>query len=122
MSCYEKGAKFERSLVQKFQDKGFIALRSAGSGTIKFIIPDVVAVKKNKIIFIECKSTSKDRISLKKTILSLKKILPISKAEIFLAIKFPRKEERFYKLKEILNKENYTISINEPYLTFEDII
>jgi Holliday junction resolvase len=123
-SRYEKGANFERALVEKFQKEGFIAMRAAGSGTIKFVIPDVVAIKGEKIFLIECKTTKKKSLSLKEPILSLKKILPISrKAKIFLAVKFPREKARFFPLKKLGKKKNFTISIKDnEYLTFEDIL
>lgn len=123
MSRYEKGANFERKLVEKFQEKGWLALRAAGSGKIKFIIPDVVAIKGEKIFLIECKTTRKKSLSLKKVIFSLKKLLSISKkAKIFLAVKFPRKEERFFLLQDLLKKGNYSISLNDEFLTFEEIL
>ena len=123
MSHYEKGAKFERELVTKFQERGWMSLRAAGSGTIKYTIPDVVAIKGEKIILIECKSTKKASLSLKTPILSLKKILPISKkAQIFLAVKFLREKARFFPLRKLLRKKNFSISLIDDYLTFEEIL
>ncbi len=122
MSRYEKGAKFERELVGKFQEQGWIALRAAGSGTVKFIIPDVVAIKNDKVILIECKSTKKEKLSLKEAILSLKKIKHLSQAKIYLAVKFHREKPRFYPLEKLLQKKNFTISIKDNYLTFDKIL
>lgn len=123
MSRYEKGANFERALVQKFLQNGFIALRAAGSGIMSFKIPDIVAIKNKKIILIECKTTKKNSISLKDAIFSLKKISRISKnTEIYLAVKFPRKDARFFQLKNLLKKKNYTISLKDNYMEFESIL
>ena len=39
----QKGSNAERELVEMFWEKGFSAVRVAGSGTSKFPCPDVVA-------------------------------------------------------------------------------
>ncbi|MEM2918536.1 MAG: Holliday junction resolvase Hjc [Candidatus Altiarchaeota archaeon] len=122
MTLYEKGARFERFLVNKFHENGWISFRSAGSGIMKFIIPDIIAIKGRKVLMIECKTTKKRGISLKETILELKKILPISEFDIYIAVKFNRKEPRFYKIQDLLKKKNFTISINDEYKVFEEII
>jgi len=122
MTLYEKGARFERLLVHKFQENGWISFRAAGSGTIKYIIPDVIAIKGNKVLMVECKSTKKESISLKEPILNLKEILHISEFEIYLAVKFNRQDPRFYKIQDLLKKENFTISISEQYKTFDEIV
>jgi len=122
MSFYEKGARFERSLVHKFQENGWISFRAAGSGTIKYIIPDIIAIKEDKVLMVECKSTKKRSISLKETMLNLKKILPISKFDIYIAVKFNRQEPRFYNVKNLLKKKNYTISLKDEYIEFLDVI
>ena len=122
MTRYQKGAKFERELVKKFWGDGWAAMRAAGSGTIKFPVPDVIAVKNARMIAIECKSTKKDRLSLKKAIESLKIFSTISGVETYIAIKFEAKKPRFFDINELSSRGNYTISMHDPYLSFDALI
>lgn len=122
MTRYEKGANFERELVAKFWGHDWASMRAAGSGTTPFPVPDVIGIRDNKIIIVECKTTKKDRLSLKKDILSLKRFSDICKAKAYIAIKFYKKEPRFFDLDKLLSKGNYTITIHDQFLNFESIL
>ncbi|MCX6695623.1 MAG: Holliday junction resolvase, partial [Candidatus Altiarchaeota archaeon] len=65
---YKKGSDFERFIVNSFWERGWVALRAAGSGKTDKPLPDVIAVKNGRIILIECKTTTKDRLSLHKAV------------------------------------------------------
>ena len=122
MNRYAKGANFERKIVSDFWAHGWASMRAAGSGTISFPVPDVIAVKDGRIIAVECKTTSKDRLSLKKEILEMKTFMDICKGEAYIAIKFHKKEPRFYGIAKILGQGDYTIAESDPFLSFDVIL
>lgn len=119
MTAYRKGANFERALVRQFWDSGWIALRTAGSGSSKFLIPDVVAIKDKDVIILECKTTTKDRLSLKKEILDLSELAKRTGARVYLAIKFHREKPRFYRVDSL--KSN-TVSKKNIFINFDALI
>ncbi|MEM3775449.1 MAG: hypothetical protein QXZ35_02235, partial [Candidatus Micrarchaeaceae archaeon] len=59
MSRYEKGARGERELLEKFRSAGYSVIRSAGSG-VNSISPDILVVKKNSGMAFECKAWDKN--------------------------------------------------------------
>jgi Holliday junction resolvase len=122
MNRYAKGANFERKIVSDFWTHGWAALRAAGSGTVSFPVPDVIGIKDRRVIVVECKTTKKDRLSLKKNITELKKFLDICKGEAYIAIKFYKKEPRFYNLENVLLQGDYTIAVNDPFISFETLL
>ena len=60
-----KGANMERELLKKFLEIGWGATRVAGSGKTKNA-PDIIAGRPRQLLIIECKSSKKDVIYLKK--------------------------------------------------------
>jgi len=97
-------------------------MRAAGSGSTKHPVPDVIAVKDGRIILVECKTTSKDRLSLKKAVEGLKKFAKTSGGEAYLAIKFDKQKPRFYDICDLLVVDKYTITDKDDYLSFEQLI
>ncbi len=122
MTNYEKGANFERDIVNEFWRHGWAAMRSAGSGTIGFPVPDVIGVKEGDVIAVECKTTRKDRINLKKAILSLEEFSEISRARSYIAVKFYKKKPRFFNIKERISDGNYAISVNDSHMSLDSIL
>jgi Holliday junction resolvase len=116
---YRKGSEFERTIVKAFCNRGWVAFRAAGSGKSERYLPDIVAMKSGKAILIECKATSKDRLSLKTAINALKEYAEKSGMSAYLAIRFHRQKPRFYQLEEILQKKNHTIHKTDEYQTIE---
>ena len=57
MSQKSKGSNAERELIHKFWANGFAAIRSAGSGSMKYPSPDILAARGDRVIAIECKIT-----------------------------------------------------------------
>jgi len=121
MTRYQKGANFERELVDEFWKNGWTAIRAAGSGITRKV-PDVIAMKDNKVIVIECKTTKKAKLSLKDAILTLEKFSSISGSKAYIAIRFPREKPRFYSLENLITAGDYTITISDKYLSFDSII
>ena len=120
MSRYEKGANFERELVNGFYEHGWTAMRAAGSGSV--MAPDVIGMKNGRIVIIECKATKQDRLSLKDAILNMKKISDISGARAYIAVKFYKEKPRFFDVEKLLLKDNFTISLNDTYLSFDALV
>ena len=82
----------------------------------------MIAVKDNEVIIVECKTTSKDKLYLKKAIMGLKSFAFISGAKAYISIKFDREKPRFYDICELLLTEEYTINKNTEYMSFDALI
>ncbi len=121
MGIYTKGANFERELVRLFWERGWAALRTAGSGSTPHTVPDVLAIKGGVVVSVECKSTSKEKISLKGAVLSLKEFADIAGGRAYIAIRFTREKPRFYEINQIISKDNYTIKLRDNYLSIDSI-
>ena len=57
MSRKSKGTNAERDLIHKFNQNGWVAIRSAGSGSNQYPSPDVLAGNNLRRLAIECKTT-----------------------------------------------------------------
>ncbi len=57
---YKQGRQFENSVANRFNDRGFVVTRAAGSGTADRATPDLVAINRNAVILMECKTYSGD--------------------------------------------------------------
>lgn len=55
IKTYIKGARAERDLAKRLKDMGFGVIRAAGSGG-NVSIPDLVAIKRGRILAFECKA------------------------------------------------------------------
>jgi len=119
---YKKGSDFERFIVNSFWERGWVALRAAGSGKTDKPLPDVVAVKAGRIILIECKTTTKDRLSLKDAVENLLDFSRIAGGEAYLAIRFFRKHARFYSIYDVIKSGNYTLKETDKFIDFETIL
>ena len=119
---YKKGSDFERFVVNSFWERGWVALRAAGSGKTDKPLPDVVAVKGGKIILIECKTTTKDRLSLKAAVENLFDFSRIAGGEAYLAVRFFRQRARFYNIMDLIKRGNYTINEKDEFINFDTIL
>lgn len=57
MNTKAKGSKGERFLLTKFWENGWACLRTAGSGSMSFPAPDLIAGNKIRRVAVECKVT-----------------------------------------------------------------
>lgn len=120
MTFYTKGANFERKLVNQFWDNGFTAIRAAGSGSAPQPIPDVIALKENRVIILECKTTSKDSFRLDKEDISKLEIFRgRADCEAYIAVKFDREKAKFFPLDLLVTKK---ISKGDTHISFENLI
>ncbi|MBI2656347.1 Holliday junction resolvase [Candidatus Woesearchaeota archaeon] len=107
MSNKGKGSKAERELLHIFWSRKWAALRSAGSGSMKYPGPDLIASNKVRTLAIECKSTKKDKKYLDKhDILQLKEFCDIFGAEPWFAVRFSRMNWLFLSIEDIEKTEN----------------
>jgi Holliday junction resolvase len=117
---YQKGANFERSLVRAFWDSGFAALRSAGSGSAPFPIPDVIAAKGNRIIILECKTTAKESFRLdKEDVEKLQRFRERADCEAYIAVKFNKLKPKFFPLDLLSGRK---ISKGDTSISFETLL
>jgi len=102
MSKKSKGSNAERELIHKFWANGFAAIRSAGSGSMKYPSPDILVAKNNRIKAIECKVT-KDlhKYFDKREISDLKEFSDIFNAEPYVAVKFKGRDWFFFKINDL---------------------
>ncbi len=63
MTNYAKGARSERELLNVLSKRGYSVIRSAGSG-VNALSPDLIAVKKGRLIAVECKAWESGSLAL----------------------------------------------------------
>ena len=120
MTFYTKGANFGRALVNKFWDNGFAAMRAAGSGSAPQPIPDVIASKGERVIILECKTTSKDAFRLDKNdVEKLEIFRSRATCEAYIAVKFDREKPRFFPLDLLTTRK---ISKRDTSISFETLL
>ena len=109
MNKKKKGSDAERDLIHMFWKEGWAAARVAGSGSMKYPSPDIIAGKNGFLYVIECKITSSERQYFdKKEIESLKKFAKITAALAYVAVKFKGITWKFYPLTSIKETKHFT--------------
>lgn len=120
-----KGSNAERELVKLFWSVSWACVRSAGSGSMHFPSPDLLAGNKVRKLAIEVKFTKSDKKYFAKE--EIKQLLNFSKyfgAEPWLAIKFARFDWMFVNPEDLKEtKTNYVYKKNSlKGLSFEELI
>lgn len=116
MKAKTKGSNAEREIIHAFWEAGWAALRVAGSGSVKYPVPDIIAGNGIRKIAIECKACkSTSKYFEKKEIEELKWFSQIFGAEAFVSIKFNNKGTYFLKIEDLIEK-------NKSYLADLDIV
>ena len=112
MSLKSKGADAERELLHMFWKNGWACIRSAGSGSMKYPGPDLIASNNLRRIAVECKSTKDTKKYLDNhDIDQLKEFCGIFGAEPWFAVRFPKKNWLFISIEDLQKTENgYVIS------------
>jgi holliday junction resolvase Hjr len=91
MSHKSKGTAAERDLIHMFWAKGWAAIRSAGSGSMKYASPDLLVGKGGRRLVIEAKLTSSSKKYISKDdVDQLLYFADIFAGEAWFAIKFPK--------------------------------
>ena len=93
MSSKSKGSNAERELIHLFwATKEWTACRVAGSGSMKYPAPDIIANKAGISLAIECKSTAGNNQYLeKREVEELKEYAKMAGARPLVALRFSRK-------------------------------
>ncbi|MGV8172262.1 MAG: Holliday junction resolvase Hjc [Candidatus Woesearchaeota archaeon] len=127
MNHKAKGSNAERDLIHKFNDNGWVAIRSAGSGSMQYPSPDILAGNNLRRLAIECKSTADIKKYLtKKEVDELVFFANKFGAEAWIGVKFDRMEWFFINIEDLdKNDKSYSIGIPEAKrkgLSFEQLI
>ena len=120
------GSNAERELIHQFWKNDIAAIRVAGSGSMKYPSPDIIAGNSLRKLVIECKKVSENKLYIPKHEVNL--LVEFSKkfgAEPFIAVKFGK--EWYFLIIEDLRETSASFSINTEEvrikgLLFEDII
>jgi len=128
MSVKAKGINAERELIHLFwQTKGWAACRIAGSGSIKYPSPDVLASNAIRRLAIEAKIT-KDKYKhfAYEEIAQLRQFSAKFGAESWIAVKFKGNEWFFLSLEDLQQTStNFSISLEiakRRGLSFEELL
>ena len=101
MSQKKKGTNAEREIIHMFwQTSEWTACRVAGSGSIKYPSPDIIAANTKRMLAIECK-TNKSQYLYKKEVLERDSYSRKTNAEPWIAIKFSRTDWKFIQIKDL---------------------
>ncbi|MFH2021135.1 MAG: Holliday junction resolvase Hjc [archaeon] len=125
MSTKSKGTNAERDLVKMFWSAGWAAIRSAGSGSMHYPSPDILAGNKIRRLAIEAKATKDDKKYFHKD--DLRDLINFSSyfgAEPWVAIKFSKQEWIFVSPNDIRETgEGFVFSRSEVKgVSFEELI
>lgn len=127
MGNQQKGSNAERDLIHRFWAlPGWTAVRVAGSGSMRYPAPDVLAVKEGVSLAIECKVTKNSSQYLeKREIDELKEFAKKAGARAFVAVRFFREEWRFLSPDD-LNDTGVNVGVSKELaalrgLTFEEL-
>jgi Holliday junction resolvase len=125
MNTKAKGTNAERELLHMFWNADFACFRAAGSGSMKYPCPDLIAGNNIRKLAIEVKNPGKDYQHLdQKEVLELQAFAQLFGAESWVAVRF--KEWYFLTLEDI-NKTagNYSITkdiAQRKGLSFADLV
>ena len=99
MSRKGKGISAERELIHLFWAAGWAACRVAGSGSIKYPCPDIIAGGKHRRLAVECKSSGDGYQYIEiRTIQKLRDFCERFGAEPWIGVRFDREGWYFVSL------------------------
>jgi Holliday junction resolvase len=127
MKLKAKGSNAERELVHMFWDKGWAAIRVAGSGSSQYPSPDVLAGNNLRKLAVECKASGElNKYITTEQIENLAKFSSLFGAEPWVGIRFDRMDWLFLGLEDLERTEsNYRITpliAKRKGLLFEELI
>jgi holliday junction resolvase Hjr len=127
MSAKSRGTNAERDLIHKFWERGWAAMRAAGSGSQQYPSPDVIASNNVRKLAIECKLTTEERkYFTKQEVNELKFFAERFGAEPWLAVKFFREEWRFFTPEDAAETDaSFVVTVEQARsraITFEELI
>lgn len=112
-----KGTRYERELIHILWDEGYAAVRSAGSGSMQYPSPDIVAGNGKNFLAIEVKV--REKLPLYITAEKLRELVMFSNlfgAKPVVALKIKNEKWRFFEPEMLIETENgYKISKENYY-------
>jgi Holliday junction resolvase len=127
MSHKSRGSASERDLVHRFWAAGWAAFRAAGSGSVKYAVPDVIAGNAARKLAIEAKiTTAEAKYFTKQEVEELVGFCTRFGCEAWVSVRFFRKPWRFIAIDDLRKTEaSYVITLAEAErkgLTFEELV
>jgi len=121
-----KGSVAERDLIRLFWGAGWAAIRSAGSGSMHFPSPDILAGNKIRRLSIEVKTINDNKKYFPHDeIKQLYNFASYFGSEAWVAIKFPQREWVFVNPEDLTDTGNSFVfsvkDIESKGLSFEEI-
>jgi Holliday junction resolvase len=118
MSNKSRGCNYERQLVDLLHQRGFAAVRVAGSGAKPLPTPDIVACRRGKILAIECKTSRKNQVYLRdEQVDDLKVYSRTAGAKPLLAIKFLQQQWHFLKPFRLPRTNGSTLVVSRDFIS-----
>ncbi|WP_318249160.1 Holliday junction resolvase Hjc [Geoglobus acetivorans] len=112
MTMKRKGTHYERELVHLLWDEGFAAIRSAGSGSMQYPSPDILAG--NGAIFLAIEVKVREKLPLYISAEKLRELVMFSNlfgAKPIIALKVKKEKWRFFELEMLEEtKKGYKIT------------
>lgn len=122
MSNKSRGCTYERQLVDLLYQKGFAAVRVAGSGAKAMPTPDIVACRGGRILAIECKTTRKNQVYIADgQVRDLRKYSRAAGARALLAVKFTQQQWYFLEPVRIPRTNGSAMVISRDYVARKGI-
>jgi Holliday junction resolvase len=127
MSRKSRGINAERDLIHKFNENEWVAFRAAGSGSMKYACPDIIAGNNLRKIAIEVKLTTEEKkYFTKEEIKDLVFFANRFGAEAWVAVKFFREDWLFLTIEDLEETpKNYVADLKVAKrrgLSFEELI
>ncbi len=127
MNTKAKGSNAERELIHLFWSKGWATVRVAGSGSMTYPSPDILASNASRILAIECKSSGDtSRLVPKQQIDDLLTFARLFGAEAWIGARFNDMNWAFFGVEELKKTgTGYSVSIKmvkEKGLSFEQLL
>ncbi len=113
MNKKAKGSNAERDLIHHFFDNGWVAIRSAGSGSMQNPSPDILAGNNLRRLAIECKAVNDTKkYFTKKEIDELVYFANKFGAEAWVAVRFDRIDWFFLNIEDLeLKDKSYFVDV-----------
>ncbi len=113
MNKKAKGSNAERDLIHQFFDSGWVAIRSAGSGSMQNPSPDILAGNNLRRLAIECKAVNDTKkYFTKKEIDELVYFANKFGAEAWVAVRFDRIDWFFLNIEDLeLKNKSYFVDV-----------
>ncbi len=112
MDAKRKGVRAERELANRLWNLGFAVIRgpASGSGVRKRFVPDLVAIRRGRVIILELKYRSREEpIQIKiDRILKLKEFSERAGGSAYIAVKYGRQEWRLIPIEKLLTNIDNT--------------